>query len=165
VEVRVASPEPAVGVFTPAGTLSRAPAVSLRDRLRRPRTEPGCRKVGQQSGSGEGSGHAVARSVRRCRPGSGDDDWGPRPRAGRDRRRRVARQGQAAWQRLGESGRGAAHAGMAATKDAEGAGSCRSIACSVNRFVNRTPRDSTRQRKRSRRSEMGSVLPPRSPRP
>ena len=52
----VASPEPAVGVFTPAGNLSRAPAASLRDRLRRPWTEPVCRKVRQQSGSGERAG-------------------------------------------------------------------------------------------------------------
>ena len=37
--------------------LSRAPAASLRDRLCRPWTEPVCRQVRQQSGSGEGSGH------------------------------------------------------------------------------------------------------------
>ena len=41
--------------------LSRAPAASLRDRLRRPLTEPACRQVRQQSGSGEGR----ARSQRR----------------------------------------------------------------------------------------------------
>ena len=40
----------------------------------------------------------------------------------------------------------------------EGAGNRRSIACSVNRFVNRTGRDSSIQGRRSRRSEMGSVL-------
>ena len=39
------------------------------------------------------------------------------------------------------------------------------MACSVNRFVNRTRRDSLRRGRRSRRSEMGSVRPPRSPRP
>jgi hypothetical protein len=54
VEMRVASPEPAVGVFTPSRNLSRAPAASPRDRLRQPWTEPACRKVPQQSGSGEG---------------------------------------------------------------------------------------------------------------
>ena len=36
--------------------LSRAPAASLRDRLRRPLTEPVCRLVLQLSGSGEGPG-------------------------------------------------------------------------------------------------------------
>jgi hypothetical protein len=36
--------------------LSRAPAASLRDRLRRPLTEPVCRQVRQLSGSGEGPG-------------------------------------------------------------------------------------------------------------
>jgi hypothetical protein len=36
--------------------LSGAPSASLRDRLRRPWTEPACRKVLQQSGSGEGPG-------------------------------------------------------------------------------------------------------------
>ena len=36
--------------------LSRAPAASLRDRLRRPLTEPVCRMVRQLSGSGEGPG-------------------------------------------------------------------------------------------------------------
>jgi hypothetical protein len=35
---------------------SRAPAASLRDRLRRPLTEPVCRMVRQLSGSGEGPG-------------------------------------------------------------------------------------------------------------
>ena len=36
--------------------LPRAPAASLRDRLRRPLTEPVCRQVRQLSGSGEGPG-------------------------------------------------------------------------------------------------------------
>jgi hypothetical protein len=36
--------------------LSRAPLASLRDRLRRPLTEPVCRQVRQLSGSGEGPG-------------------------------------------------------------------------------------------------------------
>ncbi len=34
--------------------LSGAPSASLCDRVRRPWTEPGCRQVRQQSGSGEG---------------------------------------------------------------------------------------------------------------
>ena len=38
--------------------LSRALSASLRDRLRRPRTEPASRQVRQQSGSGEGLGRA-----------------------------------------------------------------------------------------------------------
>ena len=45
--------------------LSRSPAASLRDRLRRPLTEPACRQVRQQSGLGEGSGQDRARSRRR----------------------------------------------------------------------------------------------------
>ena len=45
--------------------LSRAPAASLRDRLRRPLTEPACRQVRQQSGSGEGPGEGRTRSQRR----------------------------------------------------------------------------------------------------
>jgi hypothetical protein len=71
VETRVASPEPAMGVFTPAGAcpgrlLSAAPltpSASLRDRLRRPWTEPACRKVPQQSGSGERLGRTTAQPV------------------------------------------------------------------------------------------------------
>ena len=154
----VASPKPAVGVFTPGRNLSRAPSASLRDRLRRRWTEPDCRKVRQQSGSGEGSGQAVPRSVPWCTPGSGDD-WAPRPGVGHDQKRRVERQGQSAWHSLGDSGQGAAHPGMAATEGRGGVrGNCRSIACSVNRFVNRTRRDSLRWGRRIRRSEMGSVL-------
>jgi hypothetical protein len=41
--------------------LSRAPSASLRDRLRRPWTEPACRTVRQQSGSGERSGQDKTR--------------------------------------------------------------------------------------------------------
>ena len=55
-EVWVASPEPAVGVFTTAGTCQGRLWRSLRDRLRRPLTEPVCRQVRQLSGSGEGPG-------------------------------------------------------------------------------------------------------------
>ena len=50
-------------------------------------------------------------------------------------------------------GRGRAAAGWR-----ESAGNRRSIACSVNRVVNRTRRYSSKQGSRSRRSEMGSVL-------
>jgi hypothetical protein len=46
----------------------------LRDRLRRPWTEPACRQVRRQPGSGEGSGQATVRSMLRCRPVSSDDD-------------------------------------------------------------------------------------------
>ena len=55
-KVWVASPEPAVGVFTTSRNLSRSPSASLRDRLRCPLTEPVCRMVWQLSGSGEGPG-------------------------------------------------------------------------------------------------------------
>jgi hypothetical protein len=54
--------------------LSRAPAASLRDRLRRPLTEPVCRQVRQQSGSGEGPGQDRVRSRRRRDLGDGDQD-------------------------------------------------------------------------------------------
>ena len=46
--------------FHASRNLSRAPAASLRDRLRRPLTEPVCRQVRQQSGSGEGSGQGIS---------------------------------------------------------------------------------------------------------
>jgi hypothetical protein len=68
--------------------LSRAPSASLRDRLRRPWTEPACRKVSQQSGSGEGPGQhngaagAPVQAWRRRRLA-----W-PRLSVGHDRRRR-----------------------------------------------------------------------------
>ena len=42
--------------FHASRNLSRAPAASLRDRLRRPLTEPVCRQVRQLTGSGEGPG-------------------------------------------------------------------------------------------------------------
>ena len=105
-------PEPAVGVFTTVGTCQgrlRRDSVILRDRLRRPLTEPACRKVPQQPGSEEGSGQAAARSVPQCRPGSGDDDRGAaRPGVGHDRMRRGACRGRVASQSLGESGHSAA---------------------------------------------------------
>jgi hypothetical protein len=74
-EMWVSSPEPAVGVFNASPNLARAPSASLRDRLRRPLPEPGCRQDRQQSGSGEESGQA------RCGHGAGqradgDEDQG-----------------------------------------------------------------------------------------
>ena len=68
--------------------LSRAPSASLRDRLRRPWTEPVCRQVRQQSGSGEGSGQDPRGPLSGRRPDVGDEDQGitvpsasPRPGA------------------------------------------------------------------------------------
>ena len=81
-----------------------------------------------------------------------------RPGVGYDPRRRVARvKAMPLGSCLASPGtvlctRGSSH-GRAGT----GAGNCRSIACSVNRFVNRTWRDSTRRGRRSRRSETRSV--------
>jgi hypothetical protein len=74
VEGWVASPEPAVGVFTTAGT--------CQGRLRRhfvigfagPLTEPVCRQVRQLSGSEEGPGQDRARSLHRGDLGDGDQD-------------------------------------------------------------------------------------------
>jgi hypothetical protein len=126
--------------------LSRAPAASLRDRLRRPWTEPACRKVPQQSGSGEGSGQdngAARGPVQACR-------------------RRLGCPGSASDMTVGDVAKrtrtrcGAPRMTVAAGR--EGYGNCRPIAPSVNRFVNRTLRDSVRHRRRSRQSEMGSVL-------
>lgn len=81
--------------------LSRAPATLLRDRLRRPWTKPVCRKVQQQSGSGEGVGRAMVRWVRPCRLGSGDDGQGAAHRRARpEAMRRVSRPSRraVAWQ-------------------------------------------------------------------
>ena len=64
----------------------------------------------------------------------------------------------AAWQSLGESGHGPAPRDSSHGRVRRGAGNCRSIASSVNRFVNRTRRDRTRRGRRNRRSETGSVL-------
>ena len=52
--------------------LSRAPPASLRDRLRRPLTEPACRQDRQLSGSGEGPGQDRALSQGRGDLGGGD---------------------------------------------------------------------------------------------
>ena len=54
--------------------LSRAPAASLRDRLRRPLQNPVCRQVRQLSGSGEGPRQGRALSQRRRDLGDGDQD-------------------------------------------------------------------------------------------
>src|SRR5215467_4733406 len=63
VEAWVASPEPAVGVFTPAGTCQGRLRRHFVIRSRADRcflTEPVCRQVRQQSGSGEGSGQGIS---------------------------------------------------------------------------------------------------------
>ena len=54
-EVWVSSPEPAVGVFTTAGTCQGRLRRHFRDRLRRPLTDPVCRQIRQLSGSGGGA--------------------------------------------------------------------------------------------------------------
>jgi hypothetical protein len=113
-----------------------------------------------QSGSGERSGQTAVRSVPRRRPGGGDDAWAAaRPGVRHDRRRRVACRGRARLAvarrvrtRCRAPGDGS-HGRMR-----RGAGNCRSIACSVNRFVNRTQRDRTRRGRRSRPTEMGPGL-------
>ena len=74
VEVWVSSPEPGVGVFTTAGTCQGRLRRQLRDRLRRPLTEPVCRQVRQLSGSGEGPGQDRALSQGRGDLGDGDQD-------------------------------------------------------------------------------------------
>ena len=61
-------------------------------------------------------------------------------------------------QLLSEPGRDGRGSRTAAAGWRESAGNRRSIACSVNRFVNRTRRYSSKQGRRSLRSEMGSVL-------
>ena len=157
VEMWVASPEPAVGVFTPAGTcpgrLRRHCVIGCADPGQNP---PAVRSrssrvrgrgwAGQRRGRCPGAGLAAVMMAR-----------APRLGVGHDRRRRIARARPCrtvAWR-----ARTRCRApGMAATEGREGCGNCRSIACSVNRFVNRTRRDSTRRGRRSRQSEMGSVL-------
>ena len=58
-------PEPGKGAFS-----------SLRDRLRRPLPEPGCRQVRRQSGSGEGPGQGAVTAPRRPRrSGTGPGGW------------------------------------------------------------------------------------------
>ena len=135
-----------------------------------PEQSPVCRQVRQQPGSGEGLDRQRVRSVPRCRLGSGDGDWAPCGLAsgttgGDASRVEAAPPGSRlpspdtvpraqGWQPRKGRGWGA-----------EGAGNCRSIACSVNRFVNRTPRDSPRRGRRSRPSETDRACPPRSPHP
>ena len=68
--------------------LSRAPAASLRDRLRRPLTEPACRQVRQLSGSGEGPGTGQQGAVKA--PGR-PRRWGTLPESGRSRIRPFGR--------------------------------------------------------------------------
>ena len=85
VGVWVASFEPAAGVFTAARTCQgrlRRHCVILRDRLRRPLTEPACRQVRQLSGSGEQPDpEAVAEVARRFGmsglPGDAGRPWRP----------------------------------------------------------------------------------------
>jgi hypothetical protein len=97
----VASPEPTVGVFTPAGTcpgrLRRHCVIGCAD----PWTEPVCRKVRQKSGSGEGPGQGNGAVGA---PGTGPaavrrtKTWHPAP--GTPWGRRVARPGVPQGSRL-----------------------------------------------------------------
>jgi len=151
---------------TPAGTcpgrLRRHCVIGCAD----PGQNPSAVRSSSSRVRGRGLGRATVRPVPPCRPAAVTTNRTPRPGVGRDRRRRVASgHGRATRQLLGEPGHGAVHPGMAAMEGREGCGNCRSIACSVNRFVNRTRRDSTRQGRRSRLSEIGLSGPPRSPSP
>ena len=89
-ELWVASPEPRRRSVHASRNLSRAPAASLRDRLRRPWTELVCRRVRQQSGSGEETGQGNGAASARCRPAAVMTTRAPRSGVGRDWRRRVA---------------------------------------------------------------------------
>jgi hypothetical protein len=150
-------PNPAVGVFTPAGTCPGR----LRQHCVIGCADPGQNPPAVRSGSSRVRGRGLGRQWRGRCPGAGPAavmTGAPRPGVGHDGRRRVARQGQAAWQSLGDSGHGAARPGMAATNGRGGAReTSRSIASSVNRFVNRTRRDNMRRGRRCRRRETGSV--------
>ena len=144
-EWRMTFPEPAVGVFTPAGTWPR--------RLRRhcvigcadPGPNPSAVSSGSSPVRGRSLGRATARSVPSCRPGISTDAQDAVVDVGHAPRRRVACVKAMPCQSLGEPGHGAVHPEMAAVKRGKGAGNCRSLACLVNRFVNRTLRDSTRR--------------------
>jgi hypothetical protein len=150
--MRVASPRTRRRSVHASRNLSRAPAASLRDRLRRPWTEPACRKVPQQSGSGEGPGQdngAARAPVQAWRqlgyPGSTSDMTG----------------GHVAWR----TRKRCSAPRMTVAAGQEGYENCRPVARSVNRFVNRTLRDSVRHGRRSRRARWDLSCPPRSPRP
>jgi hypothetical protein len=73
-EVWTASPRARRRSVHDSRNLSRAPAASLRDRLRRPLTEPACRQVRQLSGAGEGPGQDQVLSRRRGDRGDGEQD-------------------------------------------------------------------------------------------
>jgi hypothetical protein len=75
---------------------------------------------------------------------------------GHERERRVACRGRAAGGRLASPDT-LPRPGTQRQKGAEGAGNCRSIGSSVNRFVNRMLRDSVKRGRRSRQGETGSV--------
>jgi hypothetical protein len=72
----VASPEPAVGVFTPAGTrpgrLRRHYVIGYAD----PGQNPSAVRSGSSRVRGRGLGRPVVRSAHRCSRGSGDHDQG-----------------------------------------------------------------------------------------
>jgi hypothetical protein len=139
--------------------LSRAPPASLRDRLRRPWTEPVCRQGWQQSGSGEGPGQGNGAASAPVQARSGGGDQAPRLGVGRDRGRHVARvKTMPLGSCLASPDTVPRTQGWQPRKGGKGAGNCRSVTCFVNRFVNWTRRDSTRRGRRSRRSEMESAL-------
>jgi hypothetical protein len=69
----VTSPNPPYA-YVASRNLSRAPSTSLRDRLRRPLTEPVCRQVRQRLGSEERLG-AQRRAGTAVQAGRGAYDW------------------------------------------------------------------------------------------
>src|SRR5262249_8827017 len=107
--------------------LSRAPSASLVIGHATPGQNPSAARSGSSRVRGRGLGRATARSVLWCRAGGGDDARVPRLSVGHDRRRRC------------EPGHGAEAQGWQLRQDGR-IRSRRSIACSVNRFVNRTLR-------------------------
>ena len=130
---------------------------------------PVCRQVRQQPGSGEGLDRQRVRSMPRCRPGSGDGDRAPCGLAsgttGGDASRVEAAPPGSRLPGPDTVPRAQGRQPRKGAEECGGAGNCRSIACSVNRFVNRTRRDSTRRGRRSRPSEMDRACKPRSPHP
>ena len=110
--------------------LSRAPSASLRDRLRRPRTEPSAVRSGSSRVRGRSLGRATARSVPPCRPGISTDAQDAVVDVGHAPRRRVACVKAMPCQSLGEPGHGAAHPEMAAVEGRQRGGKLQIISLS-----------------------------------
>ena len=123
------SPEPAVGVFTPAGTcpwrLRRHRVIGCAD----PGQNPSAVRSGSSRVRGRSLGRATARSVPPCRPGISTDAQDAVVDVDTPRRR-VACVKAMPCQSLGEPGHGAAHPEMAAVEGRQRGGKLQIISLS-----------------------------------